>query len=49
MAANRKYAPDGVKQAVVALVQNGNSFQKVADMLNMSKTSMHRIYRNFCK
>lgn len=49
MAANRKYASDGVKESVVALVQKGNSFQKVADMLNMSKTTVHRVHRNFCK
>ena len=49
MAANRKYASDGVKESVVALVQQGNSFQKVADMLNMSKTTVHRVYRKFCK
>ena len=48
MAANRKYASDGVKESVVALVQKGNSFQKVADMLNMSKTTVHRVYRYFC-
>lgn len=49
MAANRKYASDGVKESVVALVKKGNSFQKVADMLNMSKTTVHRVYRKFCK
>lgn len=47
MAANRKYASDGVKESVVALVKKGNSFQKVADMLNMSKTTVHRVYRKF--
>jgi transposase len=49
MATKHKYASDGVKESVVALVKHGNSFQKVADMLKMSKTSVHRIYRNFCE
>lgn len=41
-----KNASDGVKQLVEVLVQNGNSFQKVAFMLNMSKTTVHRVYKN---